>query len=74
MQMAISRELGKEDGMGFPPWLCGLRTHLVSMRMQKQCLASLSGLSIWHCCKLRHRSQRQLGSQGCSSRGVDQQL
>ena len=25
-------------------------------------LALLSGLRIWYCCKLQHRSQRQLGS------------
>ena len=34
----------------------------VSMRMQVQSLASLSGLRIWCCCELQHRSQMQLGS------------
>ena len=36
----------------------------VSMRMQVQSLASLSGLRIWHCHKLLRRSQMQLGSGG----------
>ena len=37
--------------MEFHLWLSGLRTHLVSMRMQVQSLALLSGLRIQHCCK-----------------------
>ena len=43
--------------------LRGLRTQLVSMRMQVWSLASLSGLRIRHCCELWSRSQTQLGSQ-----------
>ena len=43
-------------------WLSRLGTQLVSMIMWVQSLASLSGLRIWHCCKLWHRSQMQLGS------------
>ena len=46
----------------FPLWLSGLRTQQVSMRMQVQSMAALSGLRIWCCCKLRHKSQIQLGS------------
>ena len=38
------------------------RTRLVSMGMQVQSLASLSGLRIWCCCELLCRSQMQLGS------------
>ena len=34
----------------FPQWLSRLRTQLVSMRMQVQSLAPLSGLRIRHCC------------------------
>ena len=30
-------------------WLSGLRTQLVSMKIEVRCLASLSGLRIWHC-------------------------
>ena len=41
---------------------CGLRTQLVSMRMQVGYLASLSGLRIWHCCELQRRSQMWLRS------------
>ena len=36
-------------------WLSRLRTRLVSMKMQVQSLALLSGLQIWCCCKLQHR-------------------
>ena len=35
---------------------------VVSVRMRVQSLASLSELKIWHCCRLWHRSQVQLGS------------
>ena len=38
------------------------RIWLVSMRMQVQTLASLSGLRIWHCCDLRYRLQTWLRS------------
>ena len=38
------------------------KPYLVSMRMQVQSLAFLSGLRIWCCRKLRHSSQLQLGS------------
>ena len=41
-------------------WLSGLRTQLVSMRMQVSSLASLSGLRIQRCCKLWFRSQMWL--------------
>ena len=34
--------------------LSGLRIRLVSMRMWVQSLAPLSGLGIWHCCKLQY--------------------
>ena len=43
-------------------WLSALRTQLVSMRMQVQSQALLSGLSIWRCHKLWFRSQMLLGS------------
>ena len=46
----------------FQLWLSGLRTGLVSMKMQVQSLAQLSGLRIWHCCELQHRSQIWLRS------------
>ena len=45
----------------FQLWLSGLMIQLVSMRMQVQSLASLSGLRIWHCCKLQQRLQMQFG-------------
>ena len=38
------------------------QTQLVSMRMRVRSLASLSGLKIWHCHKLRCMSQTWLGS------------
>ena len=41
-------------------WLSGLKTQLVSMGIRVRSLASLSGLRIWHCCKLQHRSQTWL--------------
>ena len=41
-------------------WLSGLRTRLVSMRMCVRSLASLSGLRIQLCHKLRHRSYPSL--------------
>ena len=43
-------------------WLSGFWTWLVSLRMQVQTLALLSGLRILHCCDLWHRSQMWLGS------------
>ena len=46
----------------FPLWLSGLRTQLVSMRMQVQSLALFNGLRIWSCHKLWHRSQIWRGS------------
>ena len=36
---------------------------IVSMRMQVQSLASISGLRIWHCCKLWRGSQMWLESE-----------
>ena len=48
------------EHMEFPLWLSGLGTWPVSMRMQVRSLASLSGLRIQHCCKLRARSQMGL--------------
>ena len=36
----------------FPLWLSGLQTRLVSIRIQAQSLAWLSGLGIWCCHKL----------------------
>ena len=38
-------------------WGSMVITQLVSMRMRVQSPASLSGLRIWHCCELWHRSQ-----------------
>ena len=52
----------KDDFREFPLWLSGLRTWLVSMRMQVPSLASLNGLRIQRCRKLRHGSQIWLGS------------
>ena len=46
----------------FPLWLSGLRTRLVSMKMQDRSLASLSGLRIQRCRHLRQRSGVCLGS------------
>ena len=43
-------------------WLSGLRTQLVSIRMQVQSLASLSGLRIWHYHELWCGLQMQLRS------------
>ena len=43
-------------------WLSGLRSGLVSVKMQVRFLASLSGLSIECCCELWCRSQTQLRS------------
>ena len=42
-------------------WVSGL-TWTASARMWVQSLALLSGLRIWHCQKLHHRSQMQLRS------------
>ena len=36
----------------------GKEPNIVSMRMQVQSLVLISGLRIWCCCKLWHRSQR----------------
>ena len=52
----------KQNAREFPLWLCGLRTCLVSTRMQVQSLASISGLNIRRCRELQCRSQMQLGS------------
>ena len=39
-----------------------VKIQLVSMRMQVRLLASLSGLRIWHCCKLRCSLKMQFRS------------
>ena len=45
------------------PLCCrGNQLHCVSMRMQVQSLASLSGSGIWHCHELRCRSKMRFGS------------
>ena len=46
-------ERSREDFEESPVWFSSLRTRLVSLRMQVQSLASLSGLRIWHCRKRR---------------------
>ena len=46
--------------LGFALWLSGLGIQLVSMRMQVQSLALLSGLRIQRCRELWCRSQMQL--------------
>ena len=51
-----SERLAKE----FLLWLSGLRTRLVSMRMQVPSLALLRGLRIPCCCELWCKLQRQL--------------
>ena len=51
---------GNTPGQEFWLWLSGLRTCLVSLRMQVQSLALLSGLRIWPCLKLQRRSQMWL--------------
>ena len=43
-------------------WLSGLRTQLVSMRMQVRFLVLLSGLRFWCCRELQRRPQMQLRS------------
>ena len=43
-------------------WLSGLQTQLISMRIQVQSLALLSGLRIRHCHELWCRLQTWLGS------------
>ena len=43
-------------------WLSGLKTRLVSMRMQVWFLALLCELMIWSCCKLWCKSQMRLSS------------
>ena len=47
----------KNKNLEFPLWLRGLRTWLVSVRMQVQSLSLLSGLSTQHChsCGVGHR-------------------
>ena len=52
----------RKSGSEFLLWLSGLRTRLVSMRIQAQSLALLSGLRIWYCPELRCRSKMQLRS------------
>ena len=44
----------------FSLWLSGLRSRLVTLRMRVKSLVLLSGLRIWHCRELRHRSEMQL--------------
>ena len=57
-QIAIARvDVSKMSGRGVPMWLCLLRTKRNLMRIQVQSLALLSGLSIGHFHKLRHRLQ-----------------
>ena len=46
----------------FPLWLSRLGTLWVSMRTWVWSPALLSGLRIWHCYELWHRSQMRLGS------------
>ena len=68
--------------LDFPLWLSGLRTQLVSMRMQVQSLVSLSMLRIWHCHELCCRLQIWLRScvavavtqAGCSSSNLTPSL
>ena len=48
--------------LGVPMVAQQLQTRLVSMRTQVRCLASLSGLRIWHCHELWCRLQMWLGS------------
>ena len=58
------REAGAtREKQEFPLWLSGYEPNLlVSMRLRVQCLASLSGLRIWHCPELWCGSQTRLGS------------
>ena len=58
-QKACLKHLALQE---FPLWLCELRTLLVSLRIQVQSQASLSGLRIWRCLKLQRGSQMRLGS------------
>ena len=51
----------KVKKLEFPLWLSRLRTQLVSMRMQVQALALLSGFRIWHYHKLWCRSSYCVG-------------
>ena len=56
-------KMARGGGWGkFLSWLSGLRTRLVSMRMQVRSLASLSGLRIWRCHDLWCRLQTLLRS------------
>ena len=61
----------KKNFLELPLWLNGLRTQLVSIKMQVQSLALLSRLRIQHCCKPQHR---WLGSGGSSCCRVGGQL
>ena len=58
----------------FPLRLSGLRTQLVSMRMQAGSLASLSGLRVHRCSKLSCRSQMPLRSPVAISSALGQQV
>ena len=55
-------KIKKIQGEQFLSWLSRLRIRLVSMRMQVQSLALLSGLKIRYCHELWCRSQTRLGS------------
>ena len=55
--------------IGVPLWLRGLRTQLVSMRMQIRSLALLSALRLQCCCELQCRSQIWLRSVHCCGCG-----
>ena len=62
--MRILKEAEQSKGMwvGVPVVAQQVKNQIVSVRMQVQSLASLSGLRIWHCSKLLQRSQMWLGS------------
>ena len=65
MDRGRARQTDKKPYQQFPgvPIVAQLKqTQLVSMRMQVQSLASLSGSRIWHCHELWCRSQTWLGS------------
>ena len=57
-----SKYYTKNLKLEFLLWLTGLRTQLISMRMQVLSLALLSRLRIQSCHKVRHRPQTWLGS------------
>ena len=46
------RKRNKKEKEEFPLWLSGLTTRLVSLRLQVQPLAPISGLRIWCCHEL----------------------